>query len=230
MEERKWENLNYDCLVNVLKRVDLETKLFDVPLVCKHWYYTLLNLLCWQKLVFPFNYEESRLTTALEDEKNVARLMKFVVNRSLGRATTFLAPIFATIEDVICPGLKYLAVHRYTLDGDEEDMIGAAFADAIAEKLATIKCLVLDKAIIDEADLETILLGCKELEVLYVRHCVGFDEDSEDIRNLASRIKDFRCEGSRPDNRCYVEESKYYIDYEEKEFPPFPDCILYGDY
>lgn len=171
-------------------------------------------------------------------------------------------------------------MHRYTLDGDEEDMIGAAFGDsflqwksidlidsrhcnymleiidkisrlqcqnfvglsveevhineivasAIASKLATIKCLVLDKAIIDEADLETILLGCKELEVLYVRHCVGFDEDSEDILNLASRIKDFRCEGSRPDNRCYVEESEYYIDYEEKEFPPFPDCILYGDY
>ncbi|XP_074348513.1 uncharacterized protein LOC141687212 [Apium graveolens] len=142
MEERKWENLNYDCLVNVLKRVDLETKLFDVPLVCKHWYYTLLNLLCWQKLVFPFNYEESRLTTALEDEKNVARLMKFVVNRSLGRATTFLAPIFATIEDVMyvldtCPGLKYLAVHRYTLDGDEEDMIGAAFGDSFLQWKST---------------------------------------------------------------------------------------------
>lgn len=112
----------------------------------------------------------------------------------------------------------------------EQVHINDIVASSIASKLATIKCLVLDKAIIEEEDLETILLGCKELEVLYVRHCVGFDEDNENILNLASRIKDFRCEGSRFDNRCYVEESEYYIDYEEKEFPPSLITLSIGDY
>lgn len=54
-----------------------------------------------KNLFFPFDYAESRLTTALEDEDNVPRLMKFVVSRSLGQATTFVLPVFATIEDVL---------------------------------------------------------------------------------------------------------------------------------
>ncbi|KAK1372367.1 hypothetical protein POM88_028560 [Heracleum sosnowskyi] len=278
MEERKWENLSSDCLVNIFKRLDLEMLLLDVPLVCKHWYQTLLNPLCWQKLVFPFDYTESRLENALEDEEeSVPRAIKFVVRRSQGCAITLVFPIFTTLEGVMfvlkkCPALKFLAVPCYTLMEDEEDIIGAVLGDpfvqrkskdlltyrnwsyilqiidkiclhsknfvglsvkqahitnmvasTIVSKLATIKCLVLNNAVFEEEEhLEMILLGGKELEVMYVRNCVGFDEDNKHILGLDSRIKDFRCEGSKA--FCYEE------DYKAMEFLPFPDYILNGDW
>lgn len=96
----------------------------------------------------------------------------------------------------------------------EEVHINEIVASAFASKLATIKCLVLDKAIIDEADLETILMRIVKTYLILLL----------ELRTSTVKVQD------PIDNRCYVEESEYYIDYEEKEFPPFPDCILYGDY
>lgn len=61
-------------------------------------------------------------------------------------------------------------------------------ASAIVSKLATIKYLVLDEAILDKEHLEMILLGCKDLELLYVFNSVGFNDDAYDkyILKLAS--------------------------------------------
>lgn len=75
--------------------------------------------------------------------------------------------------------------------------IDQVVATAIVSNLSTIKRLVLDEAKLEKVNLELILRGCKELELLYVRDCVGFDEDDEEILMLASGIKDFQCEGSR---------------------------------
>lgn len=75
MEERKWENFSSDCLVNIFKRLDLEMLLLDVPLVCKNWYQALLDPLCWQKIVFHSDGDESRLAYALESEAKVPRVL-----------------------------------------------------------------------------------------------------------------------------------------------------------
>ncbi|KAJ6864118.1 hypothetical protein NC651_034835 [Populus alba x Populus x berolinensis] len=53
MEERKWEDLEFYCLVNVLGRVGMESLLLDVPFVCKSWYRASLDPSCWKHLVFP---------------------------------------------------------------------------------------------------------------------------------------------------------------------------------
>lgn len=86
-------------------------------------------------------------------------------------------------------------------------------------KLASLKYLVLDNASLEKEHLELILLGCKKLELLYVRNCVGFDEDDEEIIKLASRIKDFRCEGSRLN-----------FSDDEDDGHIYHDELVYGDY
>ncbi|KAL8132693.1 hypothetical protein AgCh_008247 [Apium graveolens] len=74
--------------------------------------------------------------------------------------------------------------------------INQSAASAIVSNLSTIKRLVLDRTNLEKVNLVLILRGCKELELLYVRDCVGFDKDDGEILMFASEIKDFRCDGS----------------------------------
>ncbi|KAJ6779011.1 hypothetical protein OIU74_002742 [Salix koriyanagi] len=66
MEERKWEDLEFDCLVNVLGRVDMESLLLYVPFVCKSWYKASLNPSCWKHLVFPTDVDPEWDLTLIE--------------------------------------------------------------------------------------------------------------------------------------------------------------------
>ncbi|KAK6914299.1 hypothetical protein RJ641_021620 [Dillenia turbinata] len=130
MEERKWEELQTDCLVNILKRVGIESLLLDVPLVCKTWYNATHNPLCWSNLIFPDLDPRRRLVGRIfyEQQLNGVRtaeshanaffatfswkfggfspsaFIRFVVKRSGGSATSLVVPPQCTEED-----LKYLA-------------------------------------------------------------------------------------------------------------------------
>ena len=53
MEGGKWEDPNKDLLVDIFRRVGMESLLLDVPLVCKSWYKTNLDPMCWEHLNFP---------------------------------------------------------------------------------------------------------------------------------------------------------------------------------
>ncbi|XP_074347672.1 F-box/LRR-repeat protein At3g48880-like [Apium graveolens] len=299
MEERKWENMSSDCLVNIFKRLDLDMLLHDVPFVCKNWYQALLdNPLCWQNLVFPRNASESgnyqsRFARFLQfGGANVSAALDFVLNRSRGLATTVVLPSFTNIEDVLyvidkCPALRFLAVPSHTFVVDYEDILDPVSGDysfdslasldefaeecykqmsarkcnymiqiidkielhckdfvglsvenaefsnevtsAIVSKLATLKYLVIDHAILDKKHLEIILLGCIDLEMLHIRDSLSFDENAYDvfkvydvyILKLASRIKDFRYGD--------FEESSLWPFCEESDLLPFPDYIVYDD-
>ncbi|KAK1404193.1 hypothetical protein POM88_003798 [Heracleum sosnowskyi] len=98
-----WENLNSDCLVNVFRRLDLESKLLDIPFVCKQWNQALLNPLCWQELVFPVDVSQSRLADAPKNGEsyNNPGLIKFVVRRSQGCATRLELPNDISEEDLV---------------------------------------------------------------------------------------------------------------------------------
>ncbi|KAJ8627347.1 hypothetical protein MRB53_020654 [Persea americana] len=67
-------------------------------------------------------------------------------------------------------------------------------ANVIAAWLPNIKYLHLCKCSITRESLLIILKGCKELEILDVRNCKGFDVD-EEILKLSSNIKTFDYEG-----------------------------------
>ncbi|KAK1404202.1 putative F-box/LRR-repeat protein 23 [Heracleum sosnowskyi] len=296
MEKRKWENLNEDCLVNIFGRLDVESLLLDVPLVCKQWYRATFNPLSWQNLVFPVDIYPSRLVDSFNSRAgdltfDISKLIKFVVGRSQGCATTVVLPDCISREDLIfvsdkCPFLKVLAVSSdpfvfETYEGD----IGCAISDllvkwkslevlkldscrhlveiivkiglklncknfvelsmkktyidqdvatAIVSNLSTIKRLVLDESNLEKVNLELILRGCKELELLYARDCVGFDEDDEEILRIASRIKYFQCKGSRTGiQNSYSGYNKFMSehDYIDPHYEyDYDDYILYCDY
>ncbi|KAK1404197.1 hypothetical protein POM88_003802 [Heracleum sosnowskyi] len=119
-----------------------------------------------------------------------------------------------------CKNLVELCVTNEDIDQE--------VASAIASSLATIKRLVLDKTKLKKVDLELILRGCKELELLYVRDCVGFDEDDEEILTLASGIKEFQCEGSR----TQINNSSGYNEYicDDVYYDIYEDYAVYFDY
>lgn len=104
--------------------------------------------------------------------------------------------------------------------------IGQEVASAIVSNLSTIKHLVLDETNLEKVNLELIVRGCKELELLYVRDCVGFDEDDEEILMLASGIKDFQCDGSE----IYNYSSEEYVCNEYEFIDHFDDLAIYFDY
>ncbi|KAJ6779018.1 hypothetical protein OIU74_002748 [Salix koriyanagi] len=103
MEERKWEDLEFDCLVNVLGRVGMESLLLDVPFVCKSWYEASLNPSCWKHLVFPqdlhtnWDVEDVTLIDKFEAYYEIRTcsedaFIKFVVGRSHGSCTDLSLP------------------------------------------------------------------------------------------------------------------------------------------
>ncbi|CBI18855.3 unnamed protein product, partial [Vitis vinifera] len=127
MEERKWEELNMDILVNVFGRVGMESLLLDVPFVCKPWYKASREPQCWGHLIFPEYikpddiWEEDspdrgfaeRLVTTYQENLSVTAFMKFIVNRSCGCATVIKLPKHCTKEALECPILKVLDVGLY---------------------------------------------------------------------------------------------------------------------
>ncbi|XP_034199569.1 F-box/LRR-repeat protein At3g48880-like [Prunus dulcis] len=128
MDERRWEDLNIDCMVNILGRVGMESLLLDVPFVCKSWYRASLNPSCWERLIFP-DIKSSYLELAEnwvdypllqrfvhqyqidESHFSTTAFIKFVVNRSKGHATALRLPPYASETDLkyvsdVCGDLK----------------------------------------------------------------------------------------------------------------------------
>lgn len=70
-------------------------------------------------------------------------------------------------------------------------------ASKIVSLLPKLKYLTINHATLEKKNLVLILQGCRELECLDVRNCIGFDEDDEEILKLSSAIKSFHCDGSK---------------------------------
>ncbi|PRQ27730.1 putative F-box domain, leucine-rich repeat domain, L domain-containing protein [Rosa chinensis] len=134
-ERRRWEDLDTDCLTNVFSRVEMESLFLAVPFVCKSWYKTSLNPLCWKCLWFPDFIPYPLFTDKAEDRLQPAQsfgpfydqfvdeyrinktrfsidaFVKLVVDRSNGIATSLILPEFCTEEALryvsdACPLLR----------------------------------------------------------------------------------------------------------------------------
>ncbi|CAL8989590.1 unnamed protein product [Prunus brigantina] len=104
MDERRWEDLEMDCLVKVLEKVGKESLLLDVPFVCKSWYKATLNPSCCECIeVWPWDVSEcpnfqnlmDRFVSEYQidgDRCSVTAFLKFVINRSSGNATVLKLP------------------------------------------------------------------------------------------------------------------------------------------
>ncbi|WOH12302.1 hypothetical protein DCAR_0831804 [Daucus carota subsp. sativus] len=235
MKDRKWEEMSTDCLVNIFGRLDMKSRLLDIPGVCKTWYQAVHNPLCWQQLDFSdFTIRHYR-----------AELLKIVVKLSQGCVTSLVLSHDSTKKDLIylskaCPALKTLElIGYYTLPSSKNypsfegkwknlefislrvclcipELIKHIFiylpsftglsivggdvdgdtASMIVSLIPKLKHLTINNADLEKKDLLIILRGCRELVFLDVRDCNGFDEDDEEILQLASAIKTFCCDGS----------------------------------
>ncbi|CAD5193629.1 unnamed protein product [Musa acuminata subsp. malaccensis] len=86
-----------------------------------------------------------------------------------------------------CPKFSRLKVRGLI---DKED------AKAIVDRLPQLKHLELSKSYLTKDELVVIISGCRKLERLIVRDCLGFQADDEVLR-LTSRITRFEHEGSK---------------------------------
>ena len=107
MGGRKWEDLNMDCLVNVFHKVGIESLLLDVPRVCKSWHKASLDPKCWESLIFPEDIRckiwdngrfSKRLMMEYQENFSSTAFIKFVIDRSRGRATALGLPGCCTEE------------------------------------------------------------------------------------------------------------------------------------
>lgn len=64
---------------------------------------------------------------------------------------------------------------------------------AIVTLLPKITHLFLEGESIEQKNLVTILQGCQQLVYLDVSDCIGFDEDDDEMLELASYITAFKC-------------------------------------
>lgn len=99
-----------------------------------------------------------------------------------------LEKILAVVS-VHCKFLLHLILSNANVGKDE--------ATAIVNLVPNIKQLTLHRANIDRDNLVVLLHGCKDLDYLDAKDCIGFNEEDEEISQLASNIKMFMCEGSK---------------------------------
>ncbi|KAM5556003.1 hypothetical protein ABKV19_023754 [Rosa sericea] len=226
--DRKWEDLNPDCLVNVFERVGTGSLLVSVPFVCKSWYRSSLNPACWQRLIVPddvpgtdsfdINGTDDLSSYDVQDEEarfkyfvrkrfaiefqlelrgfSTASFFKFVIDRSMGNVKFLKLPTGSYALEVVLEHVKEKCKSFCGLNVCDAD-IGKKAASAIVKFVPKIKYLWLRRARIGRQGLVTLLQGCKDLELLDVRECSGFDEGDEEIAELAASIPKFMCEGSR---------------------------------
>ncbi|XP_059630059.1 F-box/LRR-repeat protein At3g48880-like [Cornus florida] len=192
MEERKWEELNMDCLVNALGRLEMESLLFDIPFVCKSWYKATLNPLCWHHLDFLKITDsfKSRLVGGYRLKRlNATRLVKFVINRSGGSAVSLVIPRDCKQEAFVCvaegcPALKYLELPFLLW---EENSI----LPSLISKWKNLQTLSLQSSYINiKAILTQVSLHCKNfVDLRTSSRCYIGEHESLVIGTLLPNIK-----------------------------------------
>nr|XP_004309902.2 PREDICTED: F-box/LRR-repeat protein At3g48880-like isoform X1 [Fragaria vesca subsp. vesca] len=282
-DQRRWEDLNTDCLVNIFGKVGVDSLLLDVPFVCKTWFRASLDPSCWEFPTFPklwtdsyifdIDYEDQDFNTFADrcayqyqvrrSLCTVASFVQFIVNRSRGYSTSLRLPVYSSNEELrhiadVCPGLKVLALPRLVqtfnlnrileIIGNWKYLETLFMADSfgmekilsqisiccknfsclhmfntrisedeameIVSHLPKLKQLSLINGHIGRDNLVKLLKGCKDLVLLDVRDCVGFDEGDAEILKLASHITEFSCEGSKSADKYYRDN---YEEYGESE-------------
>ncbi|KAF5468138.1 hypothetical protein F2P56_012315 [Juglans regia] len=209
MRERKWEELNRDCLVEVLRRLGIEALLMQVPLVCRSWYEASLDPICWKNLNFhtlsSFRPSPARLRPPFrsvsfynfftipkkEDLDVVTAFVRFVVDRSHRSATTLVVADFFTEQALEyaseqCPELKWLYLPRDFMLGVVEHIPQFIGRWESLELLYVEGCSYLDKI------LTPISTNCQKFFALCCNHVEISDEAAILLVKLASKVKYLR--------------------------------------
>lgn len=180
-------------MVNIFGRLEVESLLLDVPLVCKPWHKATLTPLCWQRLAFPSDIFKSRI---LADAYQVGAqgprrgLIKLVVNRSQRSATLLQLPDKCTRDELVyvsdeCPALKHLVLPGNVLFDHENIIPGLISKWKSLEMLRLGSCSYNNLLEI----LDQINLHCKNFVSLSVTGAYIGNETASKIVTLLPNIK-----------------------------------------
>ncbi|PRQ58791.1 putative leucine-rich repeat domain, L domain-containing protein [Rosa chinensis] len=131
---------------------------------------------------------------------SVPKFIEYVINRSNGETQFLKLPgICSSYSFAISEILKHINKKCRKLCGLHlsDASINEDEAAAIVKFVPNVKYLCLRKSRVSRNNLVKILKGCKDLELLDVRECSGFDECHEEILELASHIPKFMYAGSK---------------------------------
>ncbi|KAJ3674494.1 hypothetical protein LUZ60_005110 [Juncus effusus] len=254
-EERPWQNMDIDCLLNIFRLLDLQDITLFVPFVCSSWYRVSLDPICYQVLDFrkldfmPWSHfsKDFSLRFGLSQPFSLSGFLKLCVARSHGLVMEICFPplLGMALEDLTyisyeCPKLTKLVLPNMLSEHEPHlpEIIGrwpelkqlemeakpSSFqgminkistncmkfvglklsgsfksddVSAMVNRLPKVKQLFLSKSFLRKEELLTILNGCKCLEELIVRECVGFEICEEDLKMVSGQIRIFEHEGSR---------------------------------
>ncbi|KAJ9693750.1 hypothetical protein PVL29_009621 [Vitis rotundifolia] len=182
-----------DCLVNVFRRVGMESLLLDVPFVCKSWYKASLDPKSWERLIFPKYikpddiWDNSPLGERLmeyQESFSVTAFIKSVVARSQRRATLLRLPICCTEEALEyaaneSPSLKVLHLHYHLL------FKKSTIIPKLISKWKNLEMLSLGSTHNMEEILAQISLHCNNFIMLFAPGIyVGKDEATAIVTSL----------------------------------------------
>ncbi|CAL8991770.1 unnamed protein product [Prunus brigantina] len=190
MDQRRWEDLDVDCLLIVLGRVGMESLLLGVPFVCKSWYKASLDPSFWQCLILPDFHDGFMVARFSYFAKNqhwiatpfyrkfirqyriskyrfsMTGFVKLVVSRSRGNATSLSLPecsnrLLRLVANT-CPSLKALSLPRNFV------LRQSSIIMELTEKLKHLESLSLGCSTDITEILSQISLHCKNFRRLDV--------------------------------------------------------------
>ncbi|KAJ6426116.1 hypothetical protein OIU84_026659 [Salix udensis] len=206
MEERKWEDLEFDCLVSVLGRVGMESLLLDVPFVCKSWYKASLNPSCWKRLEWNFTLLDKFKEKYKIHKCSVDAFTKFVVGRSNGNCTGLILPNGCT-EEVLnyiadeCPALISLSLPADRILSSEYSLL---ILPTVIGKWEHLENLWLESSDCLVYLITQIALACSKFSGLSVSSATIGEEQASAIVTYLPNIKSLILRGARMDLKNLV--------------------------
>ncbi|XP_059632161.1 putative F-box/LRR-repeat protein 23 [Cornus florida] len=188
MEERKWEDLNLDCLLNVFERLGLGSLVLDVPFVCKSWYKATLNPQCWRHIELP---------TDRLNEPGVLGIIKFAIKHNARYVVSLKTPhnynparkSCNSTKDLLvyianeCPFLKGFMMSP-CLSPDQMCIV-----PSLISKWTNLEWLTLQYSSYMQEILTQVSLHCKNFVGLAITEAYFCDKEASDIATLLPNIK-----------------------------------------
>ncbi|TQD83489.1 hypothetical protein C1H46_030959 [Malus baccata] len=131
---------------------------------------------------------------------SITNFMKMVIDRSAGSLRFLKIPgLLSHYMFAIHKTLQHVGKSCKNFAGLQltNAAIGRSEAEAIVTFVPNLSFLSLRRSQIPRELMVMLLKGMKNLVLLDVRECVGFDQQDEEILRLASEIPTFLCRGAR---------------------------------
>ncbi|KAL5718929.1 hypothetical protein ACHQM5_011780 [Ranunculus cassubicifolius] len=186
MEVRNWQYLEGDCLVKIFQKVGIEAMMKAVPFVCKSWYKTSLDPLCWTYLYFAYELP----TEAIE----------MLIDRSCGNAIDVFFEQDLCFDDFIyiserCPKVNVVRLpkclnwcycsYKSRCDCKEKEK---KIVPTVVRNWKNLQHLIIDTSFYFKRIINEVATHCKNLETLQVSCTVKVEISLKEVSVITSSL------------------------------------------